>query len=35
MEEYSLYIVDDEQSLARGIALSLEKDYRTKFLLTA
>ncbi|TKB27416.1 sigma-54-dependent Fis family transcriptional regulator [Desulfopila sp. IMCC35006] len=35
MEPYSLYIVDDEQSLARGIAISLQKDYQTKFFLTA
>ncbi len=35
MEAYSLYIVDDEQSLAKGIALSLQKDYRTKSFLTA
>lgn len=35
MTAYSIYIVDDEQSLARGIALSLQKDYRTKSFITA
>ena len=35
MVTYSIYIVDDEQSLARGIALSLSKDYRTMSFTTA
>jgi DNA-binding NtrC family response regulator len=35
MPEYSIYIVDDEQSLAKGIALSLQKDYRTRSFITA
>jgi DNA-binding NtrC family response regulator len=35
MVTYSLYIVDDEQSLARGIALSLPGDYRTRSFTTA
>ncbi len=35
MEAATVYIVDDEQSLARGIAISLQKDYQTKALFTA
>ncbi len=35
MIEYLVYIVDDEQSLAKGIALSLEKNYRCKPFTTA
>lgn len=35
MVTYSIYIVDDEQSLAKGIALSLQKDYRTKSFVSA
>lgn len=35
MISYSVYIVDDEQSLARGMALSLAKDYQTKFFINA
>lgn len=32
---YSIYIIDDEQALAKGIALNLQKDYRTKSFTTA
>ncbi len=32
---YSVFIVDDEQSLAKGIALGLPKDYQTKSFTTA
>lgn len=35
MVEYTIYIVDDEQSLAKGIALGLPKDYRTRSFTTA
>jgi len=35
MIPYSIYIVDDEESLARGIALSLDKRYETKTFFTA
>ncbi|MFT5701513.1 MAG: two-component system response regulator AtoC [Desulforhopalus sp.] len=35
MPTYSVYIVDDEQSLAKGIALSLQKDYQTSSFTTA
>ena len=35
MEAPIVYIVDDEQSLARGIAISLQKDYQTKSFFTA
>ena len=35
MVAYSIYIVDDEQSLAKGIALILQKDYPTRSFTTA
>ncbi len=35
MISYSIYIVDDEQSLAKGLALSLAKDYQTQFYVNA
>jgi DNA-binding NtrC family response regulator len=35
MAAYSIYIVDDEQSLAKGIALNLQKDYLTRSFTTA
>jgi two-component system response regulator AtoC len=35
MVTYSIYIVDDEQSLAKGIALGLPKEYRTNSFTTA
>ena len=35
MVAYSIYIVDDEQSLAKGIALILQKDYQTRSFTTA
>ncbi len=35
MIKYSVYIVDDEQSLAKGIALSLAKHYKAKPFITA
>lgn len=35
MLTYSIYIVDDEESLAKGIALGLPKDYRSRFFTTA
>ncbi len=35
MVAYSIYIVDDEQSLAKGIALGLPNDYQTKSFTTA
>jgi len=35
MVDYTIYVVDDEQSLAKGIALSLQKSYRAEPFLTA
>jgi DNA-binding NtrC family response regulator len=35
MISYSIYIVDDEQSLAKGLAMSLAKDYQTQFYVNA
>ncbi len=35
MTEYSVFVVDDEKSLARGIALNLEKKYRSECFFTA
>jgi len=35
MISYSIYIVDDEESLAKGIAFSLQKDYQARPFLTA
>ena len=31
MIAYTVYIVDDEESLAKGIALGLPEEYRTRF----
>jgi len=35
MLTYSIYIVDDEESLAKGIALSLPQEYQTRFFISA
>ena len=35
MISYSIYVVDDEQALAKGIAMTLEKTYNVKALFTA
>ena len=34
MISYSIYVVDDEQSLAKGLAMSLAKDYQTSSMST-